>query len=177
VWTWARLERPLRLSEARPVDGALDAGKDVPDLVAAQDHGELLLLLGPGDIQDPPLPSQGPLVEELDAAQRDGVGAAGHLLDGGQVDQVMADLLLGELVRGAAIGAGQVEDGLGLGLHGPVGVALELEVLDHALAQGCHDLLLVGWVDGSRRESDTVGGLFNQRRSREGGRTYPPQAD
>ena len=53
-------------------------------------------------------------VEELDAAERDGVGPASHLLDGGEVDEIVADLLLRQPVRGLAEEAGQVDHGLGV---------------------------------------------------------------
>ena len=121
--------------EADAVDGAADAVEDSPDLVAAEHDGELLLLLGPGDIQDGPFSSQRLFVEELDAAERDGVGPASHLLDGGEVDEIVADLLLRQPVRGLAEEAGQVDHGLGVGLDGAFGVAAEPEILDHAFAQ------------------------------------------
>ena len=45
------------------------------------------------------MPLERLLVEELDAAQRDGGGGAGDLLLVRQVEQVLAQILLAELVR------------------------------------------------------------------------------
>ena len=67
--------------------------EDAPDLVAAEHGGKLLLLPGPGDAEHGPLAPERLLVEELDAAEGDGVGAPRHLLLGGEVDQVVADLV------------------------------------------------------------------------------------
>jgi hypothetical protein len=48
------------------------------------------------------------LVEELEAAEGDGVGAAGDFLDGAQVEEGVADLLFPELVWGGMIEPGQL---------------------------------------------------------------------
>ena len=160
--------------EADAVDGDSNAREDFPDFVAAEHDGELLFLLGPGDIQDRPSPSERLFVEELDAAECDGVSRASNRLDGGQVDEIVADLLLRQLVWGLVEEAGKLGHSLGVGTYGGVGVAAKLEVFDHPLAQGCHDLLLKEWTCTGKDR--ILQGVFSRRSEREC-LTYPPQAD
>jgi len=54
---------------------------------------------------------QGLFVEELGAARRDGGGGAGHLLVVGQVEGVLAQMLLGQLVRAGVKVLRQLADG------------------------------------------------------------------
>ena len=84
--------------EADAIDGDPHGGENPPDLLAAKDDGELLLTLGAGHIEHGPLARERVLVEELDAAEGDGEGAAGDLLDGAQVQEVLADLVFRQLV-------------------------------------------------------------------------------
>ena len=44
--------------EADAIDGDADAGENPPHLVAAQDDGEFLLALGPGDVEHIPRPRE-----------------------------------------------------------------------------------------------------------------------
>lgn len=106
-------------AEAAGVDGGeadavnVDAHRveDPPHRVAAEDDGEFLLALGARDIEDGPRSHERVLIEELDAAERDGVRPARNLLDGAQVDQVLADLLFRELVGRRMIELGELGDG------------------------------------------------------------------
>lgn len=84
--------------QARPVHREPNARQDPLHLVPAQNRQELLLPHRPHEIEDLPLPAQRPLVEELDAAQRDGEAGSGEVLDVGEVEEVLAQLVLPELV-------------------------------------------------------------------------------
>jgi hypothetical protein len=84
--------------QAHPVHRYPHAIQNPPHLLAAQDNGEFLLALGAGHVEHGPLAPQRLLIEELDAAERDGVGAAGDVLDGGEVEQILAQLLFRERV-------------------------------------------------------------------------------
>jgi hypothetical protein len=162
--------------EADAVDSDPHRVEHPPHFVAAQDDGELVLALGTCDVEDGPRPPEGLPIEELDAAEGNGVGAARHLLDGAQVEQVLPDLLFTELVGGGLIEAGQLSDRVDVGLDRAVGVAAELEVLDHALAERCHVVL----SDEGVRGSDTAPLSFSIARQGEcatDGQCYPPQAD
>jgi len=127
--------------EAGAVHWHPDAIEDPPDLLSAQNNRKLFLTLGPGDLEDHPLAAQGVLVEELEAAEGNGVGAAGDFLDGGEVEEVVTELLFREGVGRGMIEAGQLGDGADVRLHGAIGVAAELEVLDHPFAEWCHGVL------------------------------------
>ena len=54
------------------------------------------------------------------------MGAAGDLLVGGEVKQVVADLLFREGVGRGMIEAGELGDGADVGLYGAIRVAAEL---------------------------------------------------
>jgi hypothetical protein len=149
--------------EADAVDGDPDHAENAPDLVAAQHHGELLLALGSRHVEDGPWARERLLVEELDPAEGDGVGAAGDLLDGGQVEQVLAHVLLAQQIWRRPMESGELGDGADVGLHGAVGQAAQLEILDHALAQGRHGVLS---GKGSWRGSDIAALSGSTHRSR-----------
>ena len=97
------------LHEAEPagVDGGetdavgwdADGAEHSPDLVPAENDGELAHPPGPRDAEDLPLAAERALVEELDAAEGDLVRAVGHLPYGGELDKVAAHLILAEQVN------------------------------------------------------------------------------
>src|SRR3970040_1313367 len=106
--------RAFHKAETTSVDGG-EAGavhrdpdpiEDAPDLLAVQNNRKLFLTLRPGDLEDGPLAAEGVLVEELEAAEGDGVGAAGDFLDGRESDEVVTELLFREGVGRGMIGAG-----------------------------------------------------------------------
>jgi len=153
--------------EADAEAGVAHLGEDLPDLVAAEDDGELPGPPGSGDVEDPPRAPEGLLVEELDAAQGEGVGAVGDLLDRGEVEEVAADVLLRELGGRAVVEGGELGDGPDVGPDGVVGVAGKRKVLDHATAQRGHGSLLER-VDSWKRE-DPWPRCVDQPRIRTGG--------
>jgi hypothetical protein len=74
-------------------------------------------------------------VEELDAAVGDLEGAGGELAVVLQVQEVVADLRLGELVRRLMEVRGQLPHGTDVGFLGTFTAACELKILDHPLAE------------------------------------------
>ena len=59
---------------------------------------------------------QGLLIEELDAAERDGGSRPGNLLLVSQIEKVLAQLFIAELVGAAVIMLGQLPDGASVSL-------------------------------------------------------------
>jgi len=90
------------------VDGQANAVQDPLDLLAAQNHGELVLALGADEAEQLPVPPQAALEEELDAAQRDGEAGGGELLDVGEVEEVLPELALGDPVGRLAEVSGEL---------------------------------------------------------------------
>ena len=135
--------QPLAEPEAQRVDGPevgavvgrADGGDEAADLVDGEDVGEPLL---PGDaepLEGGPVARGGVGIEELDAAVGDAERGGGELAVVLEVEEVVADLLLGEAVgRGVEV-VGELPDGAEVGLLGAVGEAGELEVLEHALTE------------------------------------------
>jgi len=115
--------------EANPVNGSAHAGEDFWDFLPAEDDGKLL---GPGRAQEfeaGPITLEGALEEEFDAAEGDGGGGAGDFLFEGEVEEVPAQFLFGDEVRGFSIMPGQSDDradiaGLSFG-----GITVELHIL------------------------------------------------
>ncbi len=130
--------------QARPVDRQPDATQDAAHLVATQDDRELLLPDGPHQAQQLPLAAQAALVEELDAAQRDGETGPGEVLDIGEVEEVLAEIVLGEPIGRRVEVSGELPDGVGVGLLGARREPAELHVLEHALAKWRHGVPFPG---------------------------------
>ena len=72
--------------------------------------------------------------EERDAAQGDGVGAEGNLALGAEMEQIVADLLFAQAIRGEVVEMGELGDRADVGFDGTRGVAAQLQVLDHSAA-------------------------------------------
>jgi hypothetical protein len=79
--------------------------------------------------------TQGALVEELDAAQRDGEAGPGEVLDVGEVQEVLAEIVLGEAIGGPVEVPGELADSVDVGLLGAGREPAELHVFEHALAK------------------------------------------
>ncbi len=82
-------------------------------------------------------------IEELDAAVGDAEGGGGEVAVVLEVEEVVADLLLGEPVgRGVEV-VGELPDGAEVSVLGALAEAGELEVLEHPLTErGAHVLVL-----------------------------------
>jgi len=124
--------------EAGPVGGDANGVESSPDLVADLDHGKLPHPPEPRDAEDVPLAAQRALVEELDATEGDLLGAVGHLPDGGELDQVVAHLVLAEQLGRPLVERGQLGHGAAARLDGVARVAAQRKFLGHATTQGGH---------------------------------------
>ena len=97
------------------------------------------MLLGwPHEGQRSPFPLERMFVEELDAAQCDGAGAAGGVLDVLEVEEVVAQFFLCDPFWGLMVMFRQLAHGLDIHLLSPFGQASEPKLLDHALTQWGH---------------------------------------
>jgi hypothetical protein len=85
-------------------------------------------------VEDTPLALERLLVEELDAAQGNRDGSSLELALVLEVEEVAAKLFFVDLLRGSSVVLGELPDTRDVGLLGSLGVAGELEVVDHALA-------------------------------------------
>jgi len=119
--------------QAGAVGRDADLLEDRVDLLSAQDHGETFLLLGSDDVEDAPCTLEGLFVEELDAAQGDGDRSASELLDVDEVEEVLAEFLLGDRIGRLSVVASQLADGAEVGLLSSCAEPVELHILDHAL--------------------------------------------
>jgi hypothetical protein len=68
------------------------------------------------------------------------------VLDVGEIQEVLAEVGFGELVRRLAKVCGELADGADVGLLRPRGQSPELQIFEHALAEWRHDVpFLGGW--------------------------------
>jgi len=117
------------------VVGRADGRDEPPDLIDREDVGESPLLADAEPAEGRPVARGGVGVEELDAAVGDHERAGGELPVVLEVEEVVADLGLGEPVgRGAEV-VGELSDGAEVGLLGERAESGELQVLEHALAE------------------------------------------
>ena len=112
-----------------------DLVQDGADFLAGQDHGQLVPALRARHAGEGEVAPQGGLVEELDAAEGDGDGGPGELAHTREVDEVRADLLVGELVWRSVVEAGQSGDGADIGELGLLGEPAQRHVLPHTLLE------------------------------------------
>ncbi len=88
------------------------------------------------------------------------------------MEEVLAEVLVGDPVRRFVDVFGQLADGADVGLLGPGREPSQRHVLEHALAQRCHDDLL----SREHHERSFEGRSSAQTRGL-AGLPYPPQAD
>lgn len=145
-----------------PEEGAIvrspDGVEEPMHLVDGQDVGQRLMH------RDAELEERGPFArhgmgEEVDAAVGDLEGAGGEFAVVLQEQGGVADLRLGEQVRGTPEVRSQIPDGTDVGFLGPLAAARELKILDHPLAERGHG------ARSSHRET------LSQRRKKEPLRT------
>jgi hypothetical protein len=134
---------PLGESEAEGIDGPeigavvgrADGGDEASDLVRGEDVGEAFL---PGDaeaLECGPVSECGVRIEELNTAVSDAEGSGGEVAVVLEVEEVLADLRLGEAIgRGAEV-VGEHADGAEVGVLSARGEAGELEVVGQALTE------------------------------------------
>jgi hypothetical protein len=130
----------LAESEAERGDGPeggavvwrLDGGDEASDLVRGEDVGQAFL---PGDaeaLEGGPVSRCGVRREELDTAVSDAEGSGGEVPVVLEVEEVVAELRLGESVGRSAEVIGELPDGAEVGVLGARAEAGELEVVGHA---------------------------------------------
>ena len=139
----------LLQTQAAGVDGGkagaiafkADQIENAAHFLDAEDNRQLLFPLGPDEFDRWPIAPAGVVVEELDAAQGDGDGCPGVLFDIGEVEEILAEFLLGDPVWRLVVVFGQFADGAQIGFLGFLGHAAELHVFEHALSElRCHDV-------------------------------------
>jgi hypothetical protein len=135
----------LRQAQAAGVGGARQqavavvgqGGKEAGDLLGAEDAGQGPGAAAVGNHRHDIGPSQGDAVEKAQAADDLVEGVPGNAVVT-QVQLEGAEVLGGELVRGAAGVAGELDDGGDVGLNGFGGVVADAQVVTQALAKRCH---------------------------------------
>jgi len=165
-------------NEADPVDGKAHEVKDAPDLLAAEHGGQLVRVRRAHQRQARERFAERVLDKELDVAQGDRDGGPRIVLDLGEMEEVLAEVLVGDQVRRFAEVLGQLADGADVSLLGARRERAELHVLEHALAQRCHG----GLLSAEREISPTIGVSSDARwdsqtEMDQRGLPYPPQAD
>ena len=119
--------------ETDAIDSGSDLREDLGDFISREHDRKLGLARRASDIEDAPLLLQRFLVEELDAAQGDGDGAALELALVLEVEEVAAEFFFIDQVRGSVVVLGQLADAGHVDFQGSFGVASKFKVIDHAL--------------------------------------------
>jgi len=130
------------------VNGQAHTAEDAADLLTAENDGKLLLPWRARETEEGPLSTEGGFEEELDAAQRDGEARAGEVLDVDEIEEVLAELCLGDPIEWFAQMRGELADCVDVGFLGPCGETPKLHILDHATAEWRHGVSFPG---GDRR--------------------------
>jgi hypothetical protein len=107
--------------------------ENLSDFFPAEDDGQLLFSRWTHELERGEGTLQGVLVEELQAAQRDGGAAARPVFDVFDVEKVLAEFFVANLVGGLVIMLGELADGANIHLLGSLRHALQLQVFDQAL--------------------------------------------
>jgi hypothetical protein len=104
--------------ETNPMAEHVDGGECSANLFDAQDGGEGFDPLGLEETHGGPVPLEGVLIEEFDAAQGDGAGHPGPSGDIGAIEEILPQFLIGDQVWGFMVVFGEFADGPGVGLLG-----------------------------------------------------------
>ena len=75
------------------------------------------------------------------------------MLDGGEVQEILAEVVLGDLVRRLVKVRGELPDGVDVGLLSPRREAAELHVFQHALTEWRHGVSFPGGAFDRRGEN------------------------
>ena len=97
----------------------VDAGEGSTHLIEAQDRGQGLDPLGFEQTNGGPVPLEGILIEELDAAEGNGTGHPGPAGDIGAVEEILPQLLIRDQVGGLMIVFSQFAHGSGVRFLSP----------------------------------------------------------
>ena len=124
--------------QALAVDRDPHQGEHPPNLVAAEHRRPPRRGRGAHEPERRPGLLQRLLVQEPDRTERDGGGGARDLLLVGQVQEVLAQLLLGQVRRTGVDMLGELADSGDVALLGPCGQPPELHILQHPLTSGRH---------------------------------------
>ncbi len=108
------------------------------DFVAAQDHGELVLVPWHGDAANLDLLVERVRVEEPEGADGLDVGGRAGVLDVEEMQLPVADFVGAEAVGRPVEVVGELGDTPDVGGYGGRGVVADAEILQHPLAEGCH---------------------------------------
>jgi hypothetical protein len=128
----------IESGEADTVARQPHAGEDGTYLRGAEDDREFLLPWRSDEGQGRPFARSGVGIEKLDAAQGDGTGAPGVVLNVLEREEVITECYLRDAVGGLVVVLRELGDSPDLPLLGPGGQASELPVFNHPLAQLSH---------------------------------------
>jgi len=122
----------INRGQTDPVDGRAHARENRLDFLPAQDHGQFLFPGRAQEFETGPVTLEGVLEQELDGAQSDGGGGAGHFLFQREEQEVATQFFFGDQIRRFVVMLGQAADrtditGLGFG-----GVTVQLHILDES---------------------------------------------
>jgi hypothetical protein len=125
--------------EAGAIPEWIDEGEEMLDFREGEDNGEGLRTGRSDEVKDGPLVAECLFVEELDARDEDGHGAAGSMLVVDHGEEEGANLIFGEGVGSEAVVCGELQDSPEIRLLGARRESCQAEVIDHALfARGGH---------------------------------------
>src|SRR5437667_7457536 len=93
--------------QANPINGCAHAAQNFLDFLSAEHDRQLLGLGWTQEFEAGPISLESGLEEEFDAAERDGGGGAGHFLFQREMEEILAQFLLGDEIGGFAIVFGQ----------------------------------------------------------------------
>ncbi len=111
-----------------------ERAEEAMDLLDAEDGGQGAGFARVDEVEDGPGTLQGVYKQELDGGEGDGDGAGGDVFLVDEVEEVGAELILGDEVGGLGIVTGELLDGLDVTGLGAGSETAKLHVLEHALA-------------------------------------------
>jgi hypothetical protein len=165
--------------EEGPVVEGMDATEEPGDFLPAQDGRQAVFFLGAQDAEDEPAAGQDLLIEEADAAVANAHGFGRPTRDIVPMEEVVPELVLVQEVGGLAVELGKHAHGAGVGLLGALGLAVELQGVDHGPIPVFHHVsspllewLMSEWLHTSPalRESSPDGKAVSLDQSRNAGR-------
>jgi hypothetical protein len=118
--------------------GGVDAGEQASDFLGAEHGREAVLGLGSEDAEDVPVPMEDVLIKEFDAAIADAHSFRRPFADVLAVEEVVLEILFGDLIGALAGELREHANGPGVSLLGAFTLAIELEGFDHFLVPVCH---------------------------------------